>query len=350
METRAARALTERIREANAIPTWEDAEEITGKPFDFTGQPAAPAYDPYLWSWATMKPLLMEAGELLTPERGAERRSIDHVNPSLPEHSLSTTHAIGTAMQLVRPGEVAPAHRHTAAAIRFVLESGSPQIYTAVNGERLLMETGDLLLTPSMSWHDHHNNSDHDLIWFDALDYPLVNFLRASFFETYPEGEQPITKDDGHSIRHSGPLRPAYEDYDHDAPVLRFPWRDVESALSSARRADPHPHHGYCHVYSNPFTGGPTLPTFNCYIQALPARFKSRPYRTNASRALVVVEGAGRSRIGGHEYRWTRGDVLSVPPGSWIVHENTGDAEAQFFYVSEEPLLKSLKIWRDEMA
>lgn len=347
-ETQQQPTLVDRIRSANAIPTWEDAEDITGKPFEFTGEPAAPAYEPYHWPWATMRPLLMEAGDLLTPERGAERRSIDHVNPSLPEHSLSTTHALGTAMQLVRPGEVAPAHRHTAAAIRFVLESGDPQIFTAVNGERLIMETGDLLLTPSMTWHDHHNNSSQDLIWFDALDYPLVNFLRASFFETFPEGEQPITKPDGHSIRHSALLRPAYQQYSHQAPVLRFPWECVELALEEARDTPADPHHGYCYMYSNPFTGGPTLPTFNCFVQALPPRFKTRPYRANASRAIVVIEGEGRSRIGLHEYGWQRGDVISAPPGSWIVHENLSDLEAKFFYVSEEPLLRSLGIWRDE--
>jgi gentisate 1,2-dioxygenase len=335
--------LVTRIRAANAIPTWEDAKEIVG------AEPR-PGYRPYLWSWDQMRQLLMEAGDAVTPERGAERRSIDHVNPTLPAGSLSTTHALGTAVQLVRPGEVAPAHRHAAAAIRFVLESGDRRIHSTVNGERLIMETGDLLLTPSMTWHDHHNQSDHDLIWFDTLDYPLVNYLRSSFFETFPTGEQPILYPDDYSAEHAGLVRPAFEKYAHQTPVLRYPWSAVEMGLRAARSKPPHPHHGYALTYASPFLRGGTLPTFGCYIQALPAGFRTLPIRTNASRAQVVVGGSGETVLDGEVFPWSRGDVLSIPPWTWVEHRNHGETEATFFYASEQPLIESLGLWRIELA
>lgn len=336
-----ALTLVDRIRAADAIPTWEDAAKIVG-----TG--AGGTYRPYLWKWSEMRALLMEAGDEVTPHRGAERRSIDHVNPTLPASSLSTTHTLGTAMQLVRPGETAPAHRHTAGAIRFVIEAGDERIYTTVNGEKLIMQTRDLILTPTMTWHDHNNESDHDLIWFDVLDYPLVNYLKAGYFEAYPDGKQQIVYDLDYSVNRLGSVRPAYGRYEHETPVLRYPWADVVAQLSTMSRRQPDPHQGYSVTYAGPDGGPGTLPTIGCYVQLLPPGFRTLPYRAGDSRAQVVLDGTGVTLLDGQAYEWSVGDVLSIPPWTWIEHRNTSASDAVFFYASERPLLESLKLWRHE--
>src|SRR5262245_27476668 len=163
------------MAKAHALPTWASVAKLV------TPEPVA-GYRPFLWKWDVFYGFLMRAGELVTPERGAERRSMEHINPDLAA-AYSTSHTIGTAFQLVRPGEVAPAHRHTAAAIRFVVQGGGGEVFIAVEGEKLLMEENDVILTPRWCWHDPANETSRDIIWLDALDYPLVNLLRTSFYE-----------------------------------------------------------------------------------------------------------------------------------------------------------------------
>lgn len=331
--------LEDRIRAANGIPTWIDAPKIVGATPDV-------GYEPFLWEWETIRRLLMEAGEIVTPERGAERRSIDHVNPTL-IGGLSTTHAIGTAFQLVRPGEIAPAHRHAAAAIRFVFDGGGGSIYTTVNGERLAMNPGDLLTTPSGSWHDHRNESDTDIIWFDALDYPLVNFLRATWFEQYPDDAQKVDVPDNYSSRYSGTVRPD-EPYCHSAPIMRYSGDEVAAALDRATGLTPNPHHGWVLWYANALNLGGTLPTFDCLAQRFPAGFSGERWRSTASRVQLVVAGEGETEVNGESFKWDRGDVLSIPPWSWTRHRIADSASAQIFTVTERPLLLALKLYREE--
>lgn len=333
--------LVRRIREADLIPTWHDAKLIVGR------TPAI-GYSPHRWRWDDCWSLLAEAGDVITPERGAERRSLDHVNPTLPAGSLSTTHAMGTAFQLVRPGEVAPAHRHAAAAIRFVVRGGSPDSYTMVDGERLPMEDRDLLLTPSSAWHDHHNHSDHDIVWFDALDYPLVNLLRASWAEVHPDLAQPETLPVDHSRRHVGTIADATGRGAQRTPVYRYRWSDVEAWLSIARRGDPHPHWGLVAEYRNDTVHRSTLPTFGCYVQELAVGFSTEPVRESCSRAMLALDSHGTIRIGEHDVEWEPGDVISVPPWNWVSITNDGDEPARFFNVSERPVLELLGLYRTE--
>ena len=149
-------ALHRDMAAANMAPTWKYVS-------DFVAKEPRVGFRPWLWRWNDVLPLLMRAGELITPERGAERRSMEHVNPDL-RGGYSTSHTIATAFQLVRAGEHAPAHRHAAAAIRFAARSKGGAVYTRVQGERLMMEENDLLLTPAGTWHEHANETGDDIV------------------------------------------------------------------------------------------------------------------------------------------------------------------------------------------
>jgi gentisate 1,2-dioxygenase len=59
--------------------------------------------------------------------------------------------------------------------------------------------------------YDHGNETDEPIIWLDALDYPFVNLLQASFFEPFPEPKQPITKPIGFTEERVGLARPTWE-------------------------------------------------------------------------------------------------------------------------------------------
>ena len=160
----------DQTQESGLVPGW------LGR-----GDEAPPKPVPYLWRWSEVEPLVHRSGEVVTPDRDVERRILRLANPGLP---YGTTHTITAAIQLLLPGECAPAHRHTPTAIRWVLEGDG--VYTTVEGDKCYMERGDLILTPSWTWHDHNSEGLSRMVWLDGLDVPLVQNLDASFFRAVP--------------------------------------------------------------------------------------------------------------------------------------------------------------------
>ena len=181
-------AIPEQVSVEDAQQYYDTTDRIRLKPgwMQGAGEPL-PEMEPYLWRWADVEPLVLKSGELVTPDRDVERRTLRLATPGL---DRGTTHTITAALQLLLPGECAPAHRHTPTAIRWVLTGQGA--YTTVEGDKCYMEPGDLILTPSWTWHDHNNEGSDPMIWLDGLDVPLVRYLRANFYEAYPEDQQPI--------------------------------------------------------------------------------------------------------------------------------------------------------------
>jgi len=334
-------ALHAELERAHVIPTWIYAPRIVGR------EPVA-GYRPYLWRYAEMRALLMRAGELITPERGAERRSIDHVNPDLEAHN-STSHSLATAFQLVRPGECAPSHRHTAGAIRFAVESEGGDVFTAVEGEKLPMGRWDLCLTPRWKWHEHQNNTESDIVWLDALDYPLVNLLRGSFFEPGETLVGRTNRPEGFTERHVGRVRPAgWAPYPDDVPLVRYPWDETWAAIQAMRGETGSPYDGVLMEYVNPFTSGPALPTMACYAQLLRPNEHTKAHRQTASTIYHVMEGEGFSVIDGLRFDWAKGDVFVVPPWAAHEHANATGEDALLFAVSDRPVMDTFGFYREE--
>src|SRR6266853_466057 len=138
----------------------------------------------------SLAPLWEVLGELITA-REAERRVLVLENPGL-RGASSITRTLYAGLQLILPGEIAPSHRHSQSALRFVLEGRGA--YTAVDGERTTMRPGDFILTPSWTFHDHGNPGGEPVVWLDGLDIPMVAFFDAGFAERYPQEVQPVAK------------------------------------------------------------------------------------------------------------------------------------------------------------
>ena len=149
-----------------------------------------PAAQAFAWKYADVRPQLMEAGNLISAEE-AERRVLVLENPALKGQSRITD-TLYAGLQLILPGEVAPAHRHSQSALRFAIEGHGA--YTAVNGERVAMEPGDFIITPAWTWHDHGSESDGPVVWLDGLDVPLVTFLHAGFREQHESAAQSVQR------------------------------------------------------------------------------------------------------------------------------------------------------------
>ena len=328
-----------RLAARSAAPLWE----VLGAIIPPEPRPEAV---PFLWHYDDLRPLLMEAGHLLT-EKEAERRVLILENPGLLGKSR-VTGSLYIGLQLILPGEVARCHRHATSALRFVLEGKGA--YTAVEGERTSMSPGDFILTPSWTYHDHGNPSDGPMVWLDGLDIPIVNLFDTSFAEHYPGEVQPNTIAYGDSLARYGtnmlpvdfsPTRPS-------SPIFNYPYSRSREALEQLKRnSEPHPCHGIKMRFVNPVTGGYTMPTIGAFMQLLPAGFSGAAYRQTDATIFVVVEGQGRTRIGDQVYDWRPRDIFVAPSWAPIAHEAQDDAIV--FSLSDRPAQQALGLWREQV-
>jgi gentisate 1,2-dioxygenase len=328
-----------RIGEHSMTPLWESLHALVLK------QPASPAL-PHLWQYDEMaKPFLAEAGQLITA-REAERRVLILENPGIKGGS-SITRSLYAGLQLVLPGDVAPAHRHTQNALRFIVEG--EKAYTAVNGERTLMHPGDLVLTPAWHWHDHGNVSEMPMVWLDALDIPMVAFFDASFSEAGNEDSQTVVRPTGDSDRRFGNnLAPVdWQPATQSSPIFNYPYaRTLETLQAMAQGDVPDACHGHKLRYVNPASGGHVTPTMAAFMQLLPSGFITLPYRSTDGTVFSVVEGEGESIIGSQKFRWKARDVFVVP--SWTDVTHCVDRAAVLFSFSDRAAQEKLGLWREQ--
>ena len=329
-----------RIGEHGMTPLWEVLKGL------ITPEPRSPAVAA-LWRYADIRDFILEAGELITAKE-AERRVLILENPGLKGRS-SITHTLYAGLQLILPGEVAPAHRHTQTALRFVVEGEGA--YTAVDGERTTMRPGDFVITPSWTWHDHGNDSTRPMVWMDGLDIPLVQFLDASFAEAGREDVQSVARPEGDALaRHGQGLLPV----DHHvrtptSPIFNYPYARTREALETMRRAGPwDPHHGLKMKYVNPATGSWAIPTMATFMQLLPKGFEGAAYRSTDGTVFSVVEGRGFTLIGGERFNWGPRDIFVVP--SWIEHRHVAADDAVLFSYSDRPVQEAVGLWRERRS
>src|SRR5215831_3440701 len=213
---------------------WELASQMTARPM--------PEMRAWMWQWSLLESIVKQSGEVIPV--GEERRALQLFNPGL-GGQWATTPTLIAAVQLLLPGEVARAHRHTPTAIRFILEGSGA--YTAVEGERVYMEPGDLILTPNWQWHDHGNETDHPVVWLDGLDIPLVRALNAMFFELHPERQAPVTKprNASQALYGYGRLSPTWvKERPQASPLLLYSWDQTLAALQALRDREGSPYEG----------------------------------------------------------------------------------------------------------
>src|SRR5215471_8952052 len=327
------------IEPHNLAPLWDVLHNVVTK------EPVSPA-KPAIWHYdADVRDYLMRTGKLISAKE-AERRVLILENPGLQGHT-SITHSLFAGLQLIMPGEVAPAHRHTQSALRFIIEGHGA--YTAVEGERTLMEPGDFVITPNWTWHDHGNDTDQPMVWLDGLDVPLVRLLDASFAEPANADSQNVTRPVGDSLaRYGANMLPVdWQPTVKSSPVFSYPYARSRDALATlARNGDPDVCHGYKLRYVNPASGGSAMPTIGAFMQMLPAGLETAPYRSTDGTVVVVVEGKGETVVGDTTFRWKPRDVFVVP--SWHWHRHRADSEAVLFSFSDRPVQEALALWREE--
>jgi len=304
---------------------------------------------PHLWKWRDLYDAVETVGNMHGLDGKAERRVLRLINPAYQDNKnrrqRSTTHTMLMTVQLLKPGEVAHDHRHNFAAFRFVVKGSGA--YTVVEGEKIRMEEGDVVLTPSMTWHGHRNEGD-PIVWLDGLDNPLLFALQVITWEPFPGGVQPIRKiSDGIASR-VGMARPAWESpLERPKYNLCYKWKDTYETLKRLNDAPGSPFDGVALEYVNP-DGGHTMPTLSCGIQLLRPGEATNTHRHNSSTIYHAFRGSGTTFINGKRFDWDQGDCFVVPLWSWHSHQNHSKDEAILFSMSDRPVMEALKLYREE--
>ena len=331
----------DRIGRQSMAPLWEVLKGLV---------PPEPRPTPraHIWHYNDVRPYLMEAGALLTADE-AERRVLVLENPNFPGKSRATA-SLYAGIQLVLPGEVAPAHRHTASALRFVLESGGG--HTAVAGEKTTMRPGDFVITPSWAWHDHANQSGGPVTWMDILDVPMVNFFESGFSQHHNEMAQPISRPENDALsRYGASLLPIEGDgpFGKTSPIFNYPFERTRAALAAVAHAgNLDPHWSATLRYANPMDGGWAMPTTSSWMTHLPAGTATAAMRSTDGVIVAVAEGHGTAQIGDQRIAFGPRDIFIVPNWTWRSFKAEGDCF--LFCSSDRVAQEKLGFWREERA
>ncbi len=300
------------ISKLDLSPLWERKARLV------PGSDCLPA----IWRYADLRPLLAQSAELITKKQ-AERRVLVMENPALRGTSF-ITNSLYAGLQIILPGEVAPSHRHTPAALRFVVEGSGA--YLAVAGERIAIEPGDFVITPPWAWHDHGNLGQGPVVWLDGLDTPFAQLLGAHFRENHPDDKHPVV--------------------DAQNSLLVFRFEDTCAQLRAMAPSAADPVHGHRLRYASPATGSHAFLTMSACMQLLPAGFRGLAYRSTEGQVFNLASGACRVETGGRVHELQPHDTLVVP--AWEPYRLEADEDSFLFSFSDRAAQEALGYWREE--
>jgi gentisate 1,2-dioxygenase len=274
---------------------------------------------PAHWQYQQVKDALTSAGSLIDVAL-AERRNLVLRNP-FPNNNFATVKTLVCAYQMILPGETAPSHRHSAHALRVILDAKGS--YSIVDGEKTPMESGDVVLTPGGHWHGHGHNGDEPAYWLDGLDIPSVHLMEPMFFEEHPARYEQVT-----SVAASSPFR--------------FSRESILTKIDKAK-GDPDGAHGPRITLETP-----DMPMMGLTVERLGGGFQTRTQRSTANRIFVVMEGTGQTKVGQETFAWKRGDTFVAP--TWFNYSHHATFDALLFCLSDEPLMRAFKYYRVEQS
>lgn len=328
------------LKDSHLSPLWQLMGGIGERPVT--------TMRPHLWRYADARKHLMRAGEVVAIEDAA-RRVLGFRNPGCPPgQRTAATDSLWSALQLVLPGEIAPPHRHTPSALRFIIEGEGA--YTVVNGQRVPMEEGDFLLTPGGYWHEHGHTGEGPMIWLDGLDSPLVNKLSLYTMQetgTLQQLRRPLPEQ-----LLNGTVRPAWDaaPADEVAQPLVFRLRDALEAIEHLRAGPGDPYDDIIVEYRNPRTDGPVMTNIAAFLQLIHPGVDTAAHRHTHGTVYHVVRGSGHSVIDGTRFEWTKGDTFAVPLWCEHSHHNPENEDALLFSYTDRPAVEALGLGRTEAS
>lgn len=320
----------------NLVPLWPSLRAVL--------PPKVPSRNTQTihWPYATLRPLLMQAGEL-TPMEKAERRVLVLANPGHGLENMKASPAMYLGMQLLLPGEWAPSHRHTPNAVRMVVEGEGA--YTTVDGEKCPMARGDLILTPTGLWHEHGHDGTEPVVWLDVLDLPVIYYTETSYaIEGQRQAVKPGRGDQAYARGGVVPT-PVFQRSQKAHPMLRYPWAEARAALVAL--AEDQPSLEAVQVsYINPENGQDALSNLGFYALMLrPGQTLTLPARS-PSQVFHLIEGAATVTVLDQSFTLAEADTCCTPGYEAVTLRNLqADQPAFVFIADESPLHRKLGVY-----
>ena len=326
----------EALNAQNLVPLWPSLRAVL--------PPGVPtrATQAVHWPYATLRPLLLKAGEL-TPIEKAERRVLVLANPGHGLEKMQASAAMYLGMQLLLPGEWAPSHRHTPNAVRMIVEGEGA--YTTVDGQKCPMQRGDLILTPTGLWHEHGHDGTEPVVWLDVLDLPLVYYMEASYHVNSDRQQVKVGHGENRHARGGLLPTPVFERAKTDYPMLRYPWADARAALESLA-ADQPELQAVQMTYVNPQTGGHAENILGFYAMMLrPCQSLTLPARSPAM-VFHLIEGSATVQVDDQRFTLAEADTCCAPGYTPVTLTNTAAGAPAFLFIADEtPLHQKLGVY-----
>ncbi len=319
---------------ANGIEPWEPV----------------PKSVPVIWRHEPLREQLLRALDLVTPE-DAGRRVIYLNNPERQDVKAACGWLF-SGLQIMKPGERASAHRHTASAMRFIM--AGKNAYTIVDDHRITLGHRDFVITPNGTWHEHGVREDGEIsYWQDTLDIPLCNALDVNDFQVHPNDFQSSKMPWNYSPSTYGTpgMLPARENWgEWYSPLLKYPWEKTYEGLQNfSQVTDGDPYDGVILKYVNPYNGGDPMATMGNAMQMLRPSEHTKAHRHTGNVIYQVAKGKGYSVIAGVRYDWQEKDIFCVPAWTWHEHCNLADNDdACLWQVNDFPVMEKLKFYREQ--
>lgn len=321
---------------AGVTPLWPSMRSLLPH-----GSPK-PVTNSSYWNFEVIRQLLLRAGEFTSVEN-AERRVLVLSDTGRGVGTMQATASIYLGMQLLLPGEIAPTHRHTPSAARIIVEGKGG--FSVVNGNKLPMNVGDIVLTPGGEWHDHGHEGNGPVIWLDVLDLPLFVYLEGSYADESAL-QTPLHRPDTSQVEYfsSGLIPPRkLNNPVCNYPMVRYPWKRSETAL---RKIIAHSDNYVAELdYVNPESGCSVLPTLGFTAIMLSAKKVYKPQLRSSSSAFHVIKGSGKSLVNGKIIEWQGKDTFTTPVFSRIEHYPY--KETFMIYIHDRPLQEKLGYYEE---
>jgi gentisate 1,2-dioxygenase len=303
---------------------YEDAQRLSlavgwvPRKAPIMGSKERSGFKPQYWNYGEVHTALEAAGGLIDVEL-AERRNLILRN-AIPDNEWATSRTLVCAYQMILPGETAPSHCHTSNALRVIIDGRGS--YSVVDGVKMPMESGDVVLTPSGHWHGHGHEGDEPAYWLDCLDVPLTYLLEPMYFTPHPQKYEPI------------------EETVSESPY-RFSRELIARGLDAAH-PDPEMLNGRRLLLPTP-----SMPAVGLHAERLEGGQVYREHRKTSNRIFSVMEGRGESSIGESKFSWSRGDTFLAPSSYWMQHRASSDA--LLLEMSDEPLMRFTNYFKIEV-
>lgn len=331
-------AYRQELTQSNLVPLWPSLRGVL--PPNIPTRHTQATY----WAYQTIRPLLLEAGEL-TPIEKAERRVLVLANPGHGLEKMQATAAMYLGMQLLLPGEWAPSHRHTPNAVRMIVEGEGA--YTTVDGIKCPMKRGDLILTPTGLWHEHGHDGTEPVVWLDVLDLPLMYYMEASYHINGDQQNVLSHQKDSTGIRSGLAPTTVFQRSNTAYPMLRYAWRDAKASLESI--AIQHPDQECVQItYVNPETGKDAENILGFYALMLrPGQTLRLPARSPAQ-VFHQIEGSVIATIQDQTFNLVEADTCCAPGYEAVTLKNVNPEQAAFLFIADEtPLHRKLGVYEN---